>query len=61
MMWHVKLTIRKMGMQCQSCKQAFECNVNASTIEEAVEKAKQLSGANPEIHQFSIYYAKEIK
>lgn len=58
--WRVKLTIRKMGMQCQSCKQTFECQVVAENEVEAAQFAKELSKADPEIHQFQINLIKEI-
>ena len=58
--WRVKLTIRKMGMQCQSCKQTFECQVVADNEVEAAEFAKELSKSDPEIHQFQINLIKEI-
>lgn len=56
----VKLTIRKMGMQCRSCKQSFECEVIADSNETAVVSAKLKSGANPETHKFSIDYVREV-
>lgn len=61
MLFKVKLTIRKMGMQCQSCKQEFEADIEALNAEDAVSIAKELSGANPEYHKFSINYVREIK
>ena len=54
MRWIIKLTIRKMGMQCRSCKQEFECEVVADNEAEAAQYAKELSGANPETHKFNI-------
>lgn len=56
----VKLTIRKMGMFCQSCKQTFETEVNATSQAEALIKAKKLSGANLDTHKISIDLIKEI-
>ena len=60
MKWKVKLTIRRMGRNCGSCKQDFECEVDARCALEAAARAKELSGANPNTHQFSINYVKEI-
>ncbi|QPD96201.1 hypothetical protein [Enterobacter phage N5822] len=40
MKWKVKLTIRRMGRQCRSCKQVFECEVSASNEVEAAQFAK---------------------
>nr|DAE93251.1 MAG TPA: Protein of unknown function (DUF983) [Caudoviricetes sp.] len=37
MQWKVSLTIRKMGMQCHSCKQDFETVVTACSAEIAME------------------------
>lgn len=59
--WLVRLTIRKMGMQCQSCKQNFECEVIASNEVEAAQFAKERSRANPETHKFNINLIKEIE
>lgn len=59
--YKVILTIRRMGRQCQTCKQDFECEVMAETQEWAVVSAKLLSGSNPEYHQFSIKLIKEIQ
>lgn len=56
MRYKVKLTIRKMGRQCQSCKQQFECEVEAVSPESALMMAKEQSGANQETHQFQIDY-----
>lgn len=61
MRYLVKLTTRKMGMMCQSCKQDFEAEVEANSSDEAVSKAKFMTGANPETHKFSINYVREIK
>lgn len=60
MKWKVKLTIRRMGRNCGSCKQDFECEVAAFDEHHAVNLAKRLSGANPETHQFSINYVRAI-
>lgn len=60
MKFKVKLTIRRMGRNCGSCKQDFECEVDALGALEAAAKAKELSGANPETHQFSINYVRAI-
>lgn len=57
--WFVKLTIRRMGRDCGSCKQDFECEVDANGAIEAAAKAKELSGANPETHKFSINFVRE--
>lgn len=59
--WFVKLTIRKMGMQCRSCKQEFECEVMAPDKETAVVTAKLTSGANPETHKFNINLIREVQ
>lgn len=60
MKFKVKLTIRRMGRNCGSCKQDFECEVEALNNVDAVQCAKVLSGANPETHQFSINYVRSI-
>lgn len=60
MRWEVKLTIRRMGRQCQTCKQDFETVVTASSAEMAVFLAKGYSGANPETHQFQIRLVRRI-
>lgn len=57
----VALIIRRMGRNCSSCKQEFECEVMAETQEFAVVSAKLLSGANPSYHQFSIKLIKELQ
>ena len=60
MKYKVKLTIRRMGRICQSCKQVFECEVEARGELEAAARAKELSGANPEINKFSIDFVRKI-
>lgn len=60
MKWKVKLTIRRMGRQCRSCKQVFECEVSASSEVEAAQFAKELSGADTETHKFSIDYLRSL-
>lgn len=60
MKWKVKLTIRRMGRQCRSCKQVFECEVAADNEVEAAQFAKELSGADPETHKFSIDYLRSL-
>jgi hypothetical protein len=49
-----------MGRQCRSCKQVFECEVSASNEVEAAQFAKELSGADPETHKFSIDYLRSL-
>ncbi|ARB06654.1 hypothetical protein [Salmonella phage GJL01] len=49
-----------MGRNCGSCKQDFECEVDARGALEAAARAKELSGANTDTHQFSINYVREI-
>lgn len=61
MKWTVKLTIRKFGMQCRSCKQIFECEVIAANEVEAAQFAKEKSGADPDTHKFSIDYIRSSK
>ncbi|AWD92229.1 hypothetical protein HOT14_gp29 [Escherichia phage vB_EcoS_IME347] len=56
----VKLTIKRMGRRCSTCRQNFETEVKASSAEEAVAKAKLQSGANADTHQFSINLVREI-
>lgn len=58
--WKVKLTIRRMGRNCSSCRQVFECEVVAENEVEAATFAKELSGADPETHQFSINYLRAL-
>lgn len=58
--WLVKLTIRKMGMQCRSCKQEFECEVFAENEVEAAQFAKEQSGADAETHKFNINLIRSI-
>lgn len=60
MQWEVKLTIRRMGMQCKSCKQSFECYVIADNEVEAAQFAKEKSGFNPETHKFNIDRVRRI-
>lgn len=60
MIWKVKLTIRRMGRNCGSCKQEFECEIEALNTVDAIQCAKYLSGADPETHQFSINYVREV-
>ena len=60
MKWKVKLTIRRMGRNCRSCRQEFECEVVAENEVEAAAFAKELSGADPETHQFSINYIRGV-
>lgn len=60
MKWRVKLTIRRMGRNCSSCKQNFECEVTAENEVEAAQFAKELSGAEPETHQFSINLVRSL-
>lgn len=59
--WLVKLTIRKMGMQCATCKQEFETVVTACSAEMAVRLAKDYSRANQETHKFTVNIVKEIE
>lgn len=61
MNYKVKMTIRRMGRNCQSCKQEYECVVDALDELEAVSKAKEQSGANPETHQFSINLVRALQ
>lgn len=58
MLFSVKLTIRRMGRQCDSCKQTFECEVSALDNVDAIQVAKVLSGADPETHKFNIDYVR---
>lgn len=58
MRFNVRLTIRRMGRQCQTCKQEFETIVEAETAEDAVAIAKERTGANPDTHQFVINYVR---
>lgn len=58
--YKVKLTIRRMGRSCNSCKQDYEGEFSAESAEQAVSKAKRQSGANPDYHQFSISLIKEL-
>ncbi|QDH94229.1 hypothetical protein [Escherichia phage vB_EcoS_PHB17] len=60
MKWKVKLTIRRMGRNCSSCRQEFECEVEAQNTVDAIQCAKVLSGADPETHQFSINFVRGI-
>ena len=55
----VKLTIKRMGRNCQSCRQLYETEVMAESAEEAVAIAKNQSGANPDYHKFSVSLIKE--
>jgi hypothetical protein len=50
-----------MGRNCQSCKQEYECVVDALDELEAAAKAKEQSGANPETHQFSINLVRALQ
>lgn len=61
MIWKVKLTIRLMGKNCQGCKQNYECDVAADDEKSAVAAAKKLSGADPDMHKFSIDLVRKIK
>lgn len=58
--WLVKLTTRKMGMQCRSCRQSFELEVIADSSESAVAAAKKQTGLDPDTHQFSIEYVRSL-
>lgn len=60
MLFKVKLTIRRMGRNCGSCKQEFECEVEALNSVDAIQIAKALSNADPDVHQFSINYVRSI-
>lgn len=60
MIYKVKLTIRRMGRTCQSCKQTFESDIEADSPEDALAKAKARSGANPDTHKFSIDYIRGV-
>lgn len=62
MRFEVKLITRKMGMQCQTCRQEFHyTSINAQSAEEAVAKAKGMTGADPETHAFGVSLVREIK
>lgn len=62
MSWRVKLIIRRMGRACTSCKQEVEfTSISARSAEEAVEKAKRQSGADPDYHAFGVALVKENK
>lgn len=61
MKFKVKLTIRRMGRNCRSCRQEFECEVEALNDVDAIQIAKVLSNADPEMHQFSINYVRGIE
>lgn len=58
--WFVKLTIRRMGRQCRSCRQDFECEVEAANEREAVDIAKALSDADQETHQFNVNIVRKL-
>lgn len=58
--YKVKLTIRRMGRQCQSCKQSFEGEFYAASPEDAVSQAKSQSGADPDTNQFQIDYVRGV-
>lgn len=58
-MFDVKLTILLMGRSCASCKQHFECTVEAETSEDAVSKAKAMAGADPTTHKFLVNYVRK--
>nr|DAG39740.1 MAG TPA: Protein of unknown function (DUF983) [Caudoviricetes sp.] len=49
-----------MGRNCSSCKQSFECEVEARGELEAAARAKELSGANQETHQFSVNLVRKV-
>ncbi|AGI61441.1 hypothetical protein pSf1_0058 [Shigella phage pSf-1] len=49
-----------MGRNCSSCRQSFECEVEARGELEAAARAKELSGANQDTHQFSIDLVRKI-
>lgn len=59
-MFKVKLTILLMGRTCASCKQNFEARVEASSYEEAVSKAKKMSGVDATTHKFLVNYVRGI-
>ena len=58
-MWDVKLSIRLMGRSCKSCTQEFIASVAAISAEDAVAKAKLISGADPDYHKFLVAYVRE--
>ena len=59
-MFKVKLTILLMGRACASCKQNFETTVQAANADEAVSKAKQMSGVDTATHKFLVNYVRGI-
>lgn len=61
MVYSVKLTILLMGRTCASCKQEFSCSVEAESEQDAVTKAKALSGADPDFNKFLVNYVRAKK
>lgn len=61
MIYDVKLTILLMGRTCASCKQHYECAVEADSEQQAVSKAKEKSKANPEVNKFLVNYVRARK
>ena len=60
-MWDVKLSIRLMGRSCKNCTQDYIASVAAISAEDAVAKAKEMSGADPDTHKFLVAYVRERK
>ena len=61
MLYDVMLQSRKMGGFCKSCIQNYEAQVEATSSEEAVEKAKAETGLNLEYYKINILYVRISK
>lgn len=60
-LYDVRLTILIMGRTCSSCKQHYECTVAAEGEQDAVDKAKAKSKADPETNKFLVNYVRTKK
>ncbi|QEG10429.1 hypothetical protein RCIP0073_00080 [Klebsiella phage RCIP0073] len=61
MKYDVMLQSRKMGGFCKSCVQNYAFEVEASSNEEAVSKAKEASGLNLDYYKINILYVRISK
>lgn len=58
MIYNVVLQSRKMGGFCKSCIQDHAFDVEASSYQEAVDKAKEASGLNLEYYKINVIYVR---
>lgn len=60
MLFDVKITIRKLGRACASCKQDLVGQFEADTMEDAIKVAKESVSVDWDTHQALINYVRKV-